>query len=180
MSAENEKYKRMIDILRVSKPDLPDPQRTESEIIDKIKLEAQKTGMVSDLIESLFGWVYIGWVRRSLIGVAGLLLVVFIYQQASILNQVKNLNDKVVSIGNLQVSGFSSDYDRKLTFYKISTSLNRKSRIKISDAQIEELLNSYEDLQVRYKDLLRIIDENPELKKYIEKKLNEEDSKPEI
>ena len=45
--------------------------------------------MFSDFIESLFGWVYIGWVRRSLIGVSVVLVAIFVYQQAFIFREVK-------------------------------------------------------------------------------------------
>jgi len=46
---------------------------------------------------------------------------------------------------------------------------------------LEELLDSYWDLQGKYKDLLRIIEENPELNKYIEKRLDEEkNNKPDL
>jgi hypothetical protein len=75
----------------------------------------------------------------------------------------------------------SSTLDKRLTFYKLSTRLSPGGDIGISESQLEEFLNSYNDLQVKYKDLLRIIEENPELKRYIENKLNEEKNyKPDI
>ncbi len=47
----------------------------------------------------------------------------------------------------------------------------------MSEKQLEELLNSYDELLVKYKDLIRIIEEDPALKQYIENKLNEEGNK---
>jgi hypothetical protein len=65
--------------------------------------------------------------------------------------------------------------------YKISARLSPGKGIGISENQLEELLISYKNLQVKYKDLMRIIEEDPELKKYIENKLNEEKhNKPDI
>jgi len=181
MKTENDRYKKMVEILRNSKPDLIQPEEIQSEVIRRIQREGQKSGGVSDFIESLFGWVYIGWVRRSLIGLAVILVAVFVYQQAFIFKQVKNISKQVVITGNETAPVSSSVLDKRLTLYKISTRLSPGGEIKISESQFEELLNSYHDLQVKYKDLLRIIEENPELKDYIENKLNQEKKyKPDI
>ena len=181
MTTENDKYKKMMKILRNSKPDLNQPEEIENEVIRKIHFENQKSGRVSDFIESLFGWVYIGWVRRSLIGAAVILVAVFVYQQAFIFKQVKNISKQVVITGNETAPVFSSVLDKRLTLYKISTRLSPGGEINISESQLEELLDSYNDLQVKYKDLIRIIEENPELEKYFENKLNQEKKyKPEI
>jgi len=177
MRAGNDRFKKIMDILRNSKPDLIQPEEIENEVIRKIRNEDQKTGMVSDFIESLFGWVYIGWVRRSLVGAAVVLVAVFIYQQGFILKQVRNINERVVNIGNEQVSVPSSDFAKRLTLYKMSTKLAPAGEIRVSEKQLEELLNSYDELLVKYKDLIRIIEEDPALKQYIENKLNEEGNK---
>jgi hypothetical protein len=181
MTSENDRYKKIMEILRNSRPDLVKPEEIENEVIKRIQRENHRTGSVSDFIESLFGWVYIGWVRRSLITAAVVLVGIFIYQQAFILKQVNNISKQVVSIGNESASISSSELNKKLTLYKISARLSPGKGIGISENQLEELLISYKNLQVKYKDLMRIIEEDPELKKYIENKLNEEKhNKPDI
>ena len=177
MTKENDRYKKIIEILRNSRPDLIQPEGIENEVIRKIQNEDQKTGTVSDFIESLFSWVYIGWVRRSLVGAAVVLVAVFIYQQGFILKQVRNISERVVNIGNEQVSVPSSDFARRLTLYKMSTRLAPARGKRVSEKQLEEILNSYDELLVKYKDLIRIIEEDPALKQYIENKLNEEGNK---
>jgi hypothetical protein len=181
MTTDNDKYNRIVEILRNSRPGFLRPEEIEDEVIKRISHEKSQTEGISAFIESLFGWVYVSWVRRSLIGAAIILVAVFIYQQASILKQVNNISKQMVVTGNGQLPASSSEFDKKLTLYKISARLSGDREIKISENQLEELLDSYQNLQVRYKDLLRIIEENPELKKYIEKKLNEERiNKPDI
>ncbi len=181
MRAENDRYKKIIEILRKSRPDLAEPEEIEKEVIKRIQHANRRTLRVSDFIESLFGWVYIGWVRRSFIGAAVILVAVFVYQQAFILKQVKNISKQVVISGNETVPVSSSTLDKRLTLYKISTRLSPGGDIRISESQLEEFLDSYNDLQVKYKDLLRIIEADPELKRYIENKLNEEKNyKPDI
>jgi DNA gyrase/topoisomerase IV subunit A len=181
MTTGNDKYKKMIGILRNSKPGLPRPEEMEDEVIRRIRHEKGNTETASGLIEAIFGWVYIGWVRRSLIGAAFILVAVFIYQQASILKQVNNMSKQVVITGIGQGTTSSSEFDKKLTIYKISSGLSDDREIKISENQLEEILDSYQDLEEKYKDLLRIIEENPELNKYIEKKLDEgKNNKPDL
>jgi len=177
MTKENDRYKKIIEILRNSRPDLIQPEGIENEVIRKIQNEDQKSGTVSDFIESLFSWVYIGWVRRSLVGAAVVLVAVFIYQQGFILKQVRNISERVVNIGNEQVSVPSSDFARRLTLYKMSTRLAPAGGKRVSEKQLEDILNSYDELLVKYKDLIRIIEEDPALKQYIENKLNEEGNK---
>jgi hypothetical protein len=177
MTKENDRYKKIMEILRNSRPDLIQPEGIENEVIRKIQNKDQKSGTVSDFIESLFSWVYIGWVRRSLVGAAVVLVAVFIYQQGFILKQVRNISERVVNIGNEQVSVPSSEFARRLTLYKMSPRLAPAGEIRVSEKQLEDILNSYDELLVKYKDLIRIIEEDPALKQYIENKLNEEGNK---
>jgi len=181
IKGNNDRYRKMIDILRNSSPALIESEEFENEVIRKIQHADQKRDGISDLIESLFGWVYIGWVRRSLIGIAVALIAVFVYQQAFIFRQVKNISKQIVITGNESSAVSSSVLDKRLTLYKMSARLSPAGEIRISERQLEELLESYNDLQVKYKDLLRIIEEDPGLKSYIENKLKEEKKyKPDI
>ena len=181
MTEENKRYTRVVSILRNSRPDLNKPEEVENEIIIKIKNHKEKGSRISEFIEAIFGWVYIGWVRRSLIGVSAVLISIFVYQQAFIFRQVKEISKQIVITGNESSVVSSSVLDKKLTFYKMSSRLSPSGEFRMSDSQLEELLDSYNELQVKYKDLIRIIEENPELKKSIEKKIKEEkNNKPEI
>ena len=181
MTTENNRYEKMVEILRKSKPDLVQPEELENEVIKRIQRENKNTFRLSDFIESLFGWVYIGWVRRSLVGAAVILVALFVYQQAYIFRQVKNISKLVVITGNETAKISSSDLEKRLTLYKMSNRFSPGEDIKISGKQLEKFLDSYNDLQIKYKDLLRVIEEDPELKNYIEKKLEmEKKYKPDI
>jgi hypothetical protein len=181
MTSENDRYKKMVEILRKSKPGMGQPEELEKEVISRIQRDSQNSGRVSDFIESFFGWVYIGWVRRSLVGAAVVLVALFVYQQAFIFRQVKNISKLVVITGNESAKVTSSELEKRLTLYKISTRLSPGEDLKLSGRQLEEFIDSYNDLQLKYKDLLRVIEEDPELKDYIENKLGQEKKyKPDI
>lgn len=181
MRAENDRYKKMMEILRSSRPDLVRPEEIENEVIKRIRHKNRQTGRISDFIDSLFGWVYIGWVRRSLVAAAAIMVLVFVYQQALILKQVNNISKQPVVISGDQIQGSISEISKKLTMYRISNKLTPSSEINISEKQLELFLESYDALQVKYKNLMRIIEEDPELKKYIDDKLGgSKKYKPEI
>ena len=181
MTTGNDSYKKLVEILRKSKPDMVQSEELEKEVISRIQHESRSRGRVSDFIESLFGWVYIGWVRRSLVGAAVILVALFVYQQAYIFRQVKNISKLVIITGNETSKISSSDLEKRLTLYKMSNRFSPGEEIKISGRQLEKFIDSYNDLQVKYKDLLRVIEGNPELKNYIENKLEQEKKyKPDI
>jgi hypothetical protein len=181
MTKVNDTYNKLVRVLRNSRPDLLNPEIIENEIIGRIRRQDQRNGGFPEFVEALFGWVYIGWVRRSLIGVSVVLVAVFAYQQAFILRQVRNIGKQVVIIGSESSAVSSPALDKRLTLYKMSARLSPDGEIRISESLLEELLDSYNDLQVKYKDLLRIIEGDPELKSYIEKRLKEDKrNKPDI
>jgi hypothetical protein len=180
-SEENGSYDRIVNILKNSTPDLSNPEEVENEIIRTIRSQNQRRGRISDLVESLFDWVYIGWVRRSLIGISVVLVAIFVYQQAFIFRQVKELNRKIVITGNESSAVSSSELEKRLVLYKMSSKLSLTGEVRISESQLDEFLDAYSELQVKYKDLIRIIEEDPELKNYIENKLKEDRKyKPDI
>ena len=75
----------------------------------------------------------------------------------------------------------SSELGKRLILYRMSSKLSPAGEVRISESQMEEFLDAYSELQVKYKDLLRIIEEDPELKEYIENKLKEDKKfKPDI
>jgi hypothetical protein len=181
MTEGNDSYKKVVEILKNSRPDLVRPEEIEKEVIKRIQNKNRTTRRFSDFIDSLFGWVYIGWVRRSFITAAVIMVSVFVYQQALILKQVNNISKQPVVISGEPVPGSLSEISKKLTLYKISNKLSPSNEINISEKQLEQIIESYNSLQTKYKNLLRIIEENPELKKYINSKLNENKKyKPEI
>ena len=182
MEDENSGYKKILEILRKSKPSLAHQEDIENEIIKRIRGKQAKSDSTFDLFEILFGWVYIGWGRKSLISVSILLVSVFIYQQAIILKQVKRIgNQPIVVVKNEPMPVYVEDFGSKLAIFRFSSKLTSGGEISISDSQLEQLLESYDKLQTKYSNLVRIIEKDPELKEYIYKKLKEEENiKPEI
>jgi hypothetical protein len=173
MNSESEKYQKVLKLLKESNPDLDRTQDIEREVMNRIIASDRSYASISDIIEILFGWIYIGWVRRSLIAASAVLVVFFVYQQSVILRQINALSNQVIITERGDVSGSASEIGKRVRMYKISGRKFPSGDIKISDEQIKQLLESVNEMQVKYKDLLNLIEDDPELKEYVEKKLLE-------
>jgi hypothetical protein len=170
---ESEKYNKIIKLLRESKPVLDSTEDIEREVLRHISGKHESVLNLSELLDSLFGWIYIGWVRRTLITASVLLVVVFVWQQSIILKQINYLSRQTILTDREESPDPVKMLERKLLMYKIPGRKFSSPSITITEKQMKQLLDSVNALQIKYKDLMNLIEEDPELKKYIENKLIE-------
>ncbi|MBK7131404.1 MAG: hypothetical protein IPH69_00840 [Bacteroidales bacterium] len=173
MEKNSEKTDRIINTLRASKPILDSASDIEREVIKKISQKNRSETVLSDITDFLFGWVYIGWVRRSLITASVFLVAFFVWQQGTIIKQINYLSSQPVMIESESRSfqtGFSGN---KVMLLKLFGNRLPSQNVTISKEQMDTLLESVNDLQTRYRDLINLIEEDPELKTYLENKMKE-------
>jgi len=176
MKTEETPYEKILDILKRSKTVLRSTDDIEENVINMILQKQKKEDTSFSILDFLFGWVYVGWVRRGLVTASLLLIIAFAYQQTVILKRVNNLNRQNVFIESQMITGISDNAGEKL-LYRLAGGRLTAGNITISEKQIEQVMGSYNQLQEKYRDLIKLIEEDPELKDYIEKKLNENDKK---
>jgi hypothetical protein len=176
MESEEKKYRKILNILKKSKPVLQNTSDLEENVINMI-LQKQKTkDRPFNILDVIFGWVYVRWVRTVLVTTSVLLILVFVYQQTIILKRINNLDSRAIFLENQMVSGEENDGDRTL-LYRLSGRILPAKGITISEKQFDQIINSYNELEGKYKNLIKLIEEDPELKKYVEEKLNEKNKK---
>jgi hypothetical protein len=173
MKAESEKYKKVLNILRKSKPGLSSTDDIEREVINRILATHQSGFNLSEVIDFMFGWVYIGWVRRMLITASVVMVFVFVWQQGVILKRIDLLSRQTVVIDKEDISSSAGEIEKVLTIYRNSGRKFPSKTITISEKQMKEVIDSIKELQTKYKDLENLIKEDPGLKNYIEQKLTE-------
>ncbi len=169
------KYDKLINILRNSKPRLDNTVEVEREVINAITGKQRSAFSMADFLEFLFGWASISWVRRSLVTLSVLLVVAFVWQQSIILRQIKYLSRQAIYISNANIPGTDDILEKKLLIYKLSGKIYASGTITLSEEQLNQLFESVNDMSIRYKDLMNIIEENPDIRKFVEKKLSERD-----
>ena len=173
MKPESEKYNRIINLLKESKPVPGSLEDIEKEVIKRIS-GTQNAGLnLSQIVDFLFGWVYIRWVRRSLITAAVALVLIFVYQQAIILKRIDFISRQTIITDRENTLSPSDEIEKILMSYKNTGRIFPAKSITISEKQMMELIEAVNELQVKYKDLENLIESDPELKKMIEKKLIE-------
>ena len=172
MNSEETKYEKILDILKRSKPQLSNTHDLEENVINIIREKQKKSETSFNILDFIFGWVYVGWVRTVLVTASIILIVAFAYQQTIILKRINSLDSRTIFIENQVVSG-SVNNDGRTLFYRLSGQRMPAQGITISEKQLDQIVNSYNELEKKYRDLIKLIEEDPELKKYVEKKLNE-------
>jgi hypothetical protein len=177
MVTEDNKYQSVINILKKSLPVPVSAEEIEREVIKRISKIPDRGNKLTDVMDFLFGWVYIGWVRRSLITASVILVIVFVYQQGIILKQINYLSRQTVVVDGATSLNPESSIEKRLMMYKMTGRRFASKNITISEKQMEELIDSVNALQIRYKDLINLINENPEIKNFVEKKLIENSRK---
>ena len=171
MKPENEKYNKVITLLRKSKPELDSTSDIEREVLRRIS-EIERSGInFPGVVDFLFGWVYIGWVRRSLIAASVFLVLIFVYQQSIILKRIDVISRQTIVTDKGSVPTPADQIEKMMTVYKMTGRILPSKTITISESQMKELLETVKELQNKYKNLEDLIEGDPQLKKLIENKL---------
>jgi hypothetical protein len=173
METEVNKYEKVLNLLRNSEPVLKDPDEMAEKVIRQLQQEKSGVSFRELIIEYLFGWVYIGWVRRSMVTAALLVALIFVYQQALIIRRINDLSGQRVQNGAFLMTNYNGDLSNKMLLYRFSGRKLPEKDGTISEKDIGELIDSLNNLQVKYKDLINIIENDPQLKKYIESRMKE-------
>lgn len=176
MKSGEDKYDRVIDTLRKSVPLLAETGDIEEKVMGKIRETSGKASLSLRFFDYLFGWVYIGWIRTGLITASVVIISLFAWQQSVILKRINSLEKKAVISDSKLFSGTQDELEGKIMLYRLTGSKLPES-FTISERQLNRLLRNYSELQTKYGDLLKLIEDDPVLKKYVEEKLNETNKK---
>jgi len=171
MKSGNEKYNIVINLLRKSKPELDSTSDIEREVLRRISEIGRTRINFPGVIDFLFGWVYIGWVRRSLIAASVFLVLIFVYQQSIILKRIDVISRQTIVTDKGSVPTPADQIEKLMTVYKKTGRIFPSKTITISEGQMKELLETVKELQNKYRDLEDLIEGDPQLKKLIENKL---------
>jgi hypothetical protein len=120
MTIENKKYEQILNVLKKSKPVFRDAEAISEKIIKQLSEERSKISPAELIIEYLFGWTYIGWVRRSMIAAVVAIICLFGYQQALILKRINDLSGQRIQNSSLIMTGMTDDLADKMLLYRIT------------------------------------------------------------
>ncbi len=177
MKSVNDKYKKTIEILKKSKPVTGSTDIIAREVLRRISSSSGRKPETFPVFDFLFSWTEIVWIRRSLIAASILLVAMFIHQQSVIVKQLNWLSNQIIFSQEKTDYKTRTEFVRRLKLLRFSENTIPQERNNISGEQLENLIESLDKLQSDYDDLMKIIQDDPELKELIEKKLNEMNNK---
>jgi hypothetical protein len=173
MKAEDTKYEKVLSLLKKAKPDLKHPEIVTEMVMSRLKDEMSKISLVEMIIEFLFGWIYVGWVRRSMIVAAICIAMLFGYQQILILKKINELSGQRIQDGDLFMTSAKTEISDKIRVFRFPGQKLDDKKNTVSKKEIDEMIKSINKLQIKYKDIIDLIEDDPELKNYVETRMKE-------
>jgi hypothetical protein len=160
-----DKYFRVIRTLKSNKPVLSDKEKLRDDIMRRIQGSMEKTTFNKKLGNYLFGWADISWIRGAMAAAAVLFIGIFITQQIIITNRINNLEKQLIRTVNT-INRREPDLGimQKVLLNTVVRDQMMEDSITVSRSDLEELLNSYLELQENYENLKQ----NFGLKPYIQ------------
>jgi hypothetical protein len=169
---EQEKYHKIMKALQRNKPVLPDKEKLTDDIMKRIQGSEKKTTLHEKLGNYLFGWADVSWIRSAMAAAAVLFIVIFITQQIIITNRINNLEKQLIrTVNTINRNEPDLGIMQKVLLNIVATDQMIGDSIKVSRSDLEELLNSYLELQEDYENLKQNDGLEPYLQKMIKRRL---------
>lgn len=172
----DDKYRNLVEMLKRSTPVLSNPETVRDNVLREIRKAGKEAGLLSSTGEFLFGWIYVGWLRRSLVTIAAAVIFIFGYQQVVIIRKINNLSDQRIQNGSVVSTDFSDDIYNRMMYYRFTGKMMDGEEIHASENEINKLMVEINKLRLKYEDLIFMIENDPMLMEYIETKLNQKDN----
>jgi hypothetical protein len=106
-----------------------------------------------------------------------LIILVFAYQQTLILSRISSLERKEILTDKAGLTDIDNSLEGKIFLYKITGRKIPVKNITLTEKQVKQIIESFNELQTKYGDLVKLIEDDPELKEYINSKLAEKTGK---
>ena len=175
MEPESTKYRAVIELLKRSVPEPEGMEAMTERILRKAVKPAAVPSFTDRLADVLFGWAYVGWVRRSLVAVSFAVMAFFIFQQYVIIKKINSIDRQIVYTDGRFSQQPSGSVNALLM--KGSALGSNSAKASLSKKQLEEAIKSLNEIEKKYSDILKIIESDPVLKEYIRKNLDDNSRK---
>lgn len=166
---KDKNYDKIVAALRNSTPELTRYNLVEEEVLKRVSAKNSDAG----IFDLLFGWIYIGWVRKSLVAASFILLGFFVWQQHIMMNQINELSSRINENDRMLIYDRSASLEKRQMLLKLSR--EQSKGYYLSEEELTRLIDSINHLNIRYRSLIDMIDDDTLLKKKvgerIEKKL---------
>lgn len=173
MRGEKENYERLIGKLSSFHREPPNHEMLAGKIMDRIADEERTVESRVTLAGLLFGWTTVAWVRRSMMAASIAIVSLFVYQQFQIMSGLRQLESKLsdgLGTTEIRMTTSGNEYLNKIL---LRERFSANDSIRVSVADIEDLIESYNELQISYEKINRFLIMNPEYRRRLENEYGE-------
>lgn len=171
---KTDKYSKVIEALKGNKPVLANKEKLTDDIMRRIQEPVKKFTFQEKLSNYLFGWADIGWIRGTMAIAATVFIGIFIVQQVIITDRVNSLEKQLIrTVNTINTQEPDLGIMQKVLLNMVTKDQMIEDSITISRSDLEELLNSYLELQENYDNIGQNADVNSYLQKIIRQNLEE-------
>jgi hypothetical protein len=171
---KTDKYSKVIEALKGNKPVLANKEKLTDDIMRRIQEPVKKFAFQAKLSNYLFGWADIGWIRGTMAIAATVFIGIFIVQQVIITDRVNSLEKQLIrTVNTINTQEPDLGIMQKVLLNMVTKDQMIEDSITISRSDLEELLNSYLELQENYDNIGQNADVNSYLQKIIRQNLEE-------
>jgi hypothetical protein len=169
MNKENDKYSKVVEMIRKTKPQPESTEAIAREVFKRIHKRPALSGL-QNVIDLLFSWIYVGWIRKSLVTASAVIVLFFIYQQGMIMKKIDLLSRQVTVSNTGHTSVSTAEIEKFLTSFG-SSGRKFPAKVEVTEKQADDIIRSLDDLRNKYKELEDLIESDPKLKKLVEQRL---------
>lgn len=142
----NKKYLNTVRILKSNRPVLDDGEKFTDDIIREISASSETLSIQDRLLDLLFGWVNIYWLRDTMAVAAVLFAGFFIIQQLVLADRLDKLEKQSIRMENkLHNQEMLPGMNQRILIRTMSEHQSEDS-ITVSVHDLEELVDNYWDL----------------------------------
>lgn len=166
------KYSKVIEVLKGNKPVLSNKEKLTDDVMRRIQEPIEKFTFQEKLSNYLFGWAEIGWIRGTMAIAATVFIGFFIVQQLVITDRINSLEKQLIkTVNTINTQEPDLGIMQKVLLKIVVKDQMAGDSITISRSELEELLNSYLELQENYDNTKQNAGVNSYLQKIIRQNL---------
>ena len=168
------KYSKVIEALKGNKPVLANKEKLTENIIRRIQEPVEKFTFQKKLSNYVFGWAEIGWIRGTMAIAATVFIGFFIVQQIVITDRINSLEKQLIrTVNTINTQEPDIGIMQKVLLNMVTKDQMIKDSITISRSDLEELLNSYLELEQNHENKNQNAEKNSYLQKIIRQNFEE-------
>ena len=143
---QEENYKKLIDSLKFSEPEMGDKEAFAQNILQEIRKETKKSSALDQLDKFLFGWTESFRWRLAVAAASIFLVAFFIRQQLMVSSNLEEMEGKLSTIVDKIDSPKEPDIMQKAVLKLILNKQNQDS-VKLSREEFENFIKDYQQLK---------------------------------